>query len=135
MTDIRTLVIATLTGDATFRALTGWTADDPRIYWYFQADAVLSEAKPAYLTYNLIVRPEAPSAVVSPVIGFTIWGLELETVDLVAARLEALFDKQVLYTAGGKKLWGKLMNRTEDFQSEVQFAGQTLQFRFSWSTV
>lgn len=52
MSEIRALVFTVIRTDATFQALTGATASDPRIYWQFTPQKIqISASKPAYAIY------------------------------------------------------------------------------------
>jgi hypothetical protein len=132
---IREAVYTAIVTDAGFRVLTGWTATDPRCYWYFQGDAEISLTKRVYVTYTLLNTPE-PQAVSQPIYSFRIWAREedLEQMLLVRDRLRALFHQQIL-TVSGEPVYGKCVMEGDAFQPEQRFAGLNIQFRFGYSTV
>jgi hypothetical protein len=134
-TAIREAVYTTIVADATFRTLTGWTATDPRLYWYFQGDAELSGSKRAYITYTLLNTPE-PQAVSQPIYSFRIWAREedLDQMLLVRDRLKALFHQKLL-SVSSQPVYGKCVMEGDAFQPEQRFAGLNIQFRFGYSTV
>jgi hypothetical protein len=124
-----------IVADATFRTLSGWTATDPRLYWYFQGDAELSGTKRVYITYTLLNVSE-PEGVSQPIYSFRIWAREedLEQMLLVRNRLRALFHQQLL-AVSGQPVFGKVIMEGDAFQPEQRFAGLNVQIRFGYSTV
>lgn len=95
-------IIDALANDSQFKALTGATADDPRLYWYYQGDAVVSAEKPAYVTYALTASPEQTQALKNPSFTFVIWGKDATVVEAVRDRLVALFDNESALLLSGE---------------------------------
>lgn len=128
-------VLSALALDTALYELLGVTPADPRIYWYYNGDAVLSETQPAYITYMLINLPEIPGAVVSPILSLMIWGIDEQVVENVRDRVAALFGdeqgKELVFS--NQTVWSKKTNESDSYQETPHAAGRTMQYRFSWT--
>lgn len=135
MTDIRVLILTTLAADAAFRTAAGVTAEDPRVYWYYNGDSVVSETFPGYITYALISSGEPTHAVASPTFSFAIWARFDDVVAAIRDRLVALFHKQLLTTSTGRKVYCKVIQETDSFQTQPNYAGMMLHIRYDWLAI
>jgi len=137
MQGIEIKMISVIAGDATLQSLMGGDGDvssDPRVYWYYQGDAEVTSAKPAYITYAQLASPESSAGVGAPVYSMLVWGRDVDVVEQVRDRLETLFDK-VTYTSPSpysKAFYGRLIHEQDSFQEHSNFAGKTLHFRFGF---
>ena len=125
---------ALLVADASLKRLLGGTVSDPRIYWYYGGDALISLTLPAYITYALISHTEAAGAVESPIFSLALWAINAETLEDVSTRIETLLSDQN-YTIGGEKVHMRRINAADGTQASAQYAGKMLQYRLSWSRV
>lgn len=108
MKDIKAIIYSTITGDATFLALTGGGASDKRLYRNFPPEQV-DKTTPWVTFYTLaggLFGPDQIGDVQVPDIILTldIWGLDADAVDDVFDRLMILLNRQSL-TATGHKIF------------------------------
>lgn len=131
--DVKRAFLDSARADAALTALLKGTVGDPRIYWFFQAQAAgILDSGGAYIHYSLLNAPELRGGTGEPVFKFTIWSRDQETVESVRDRLFALWDKQKLTTGNGRILFGKCVHENDEFQEHDNFAGKTVHFRFGW---
>jgi hypothetical protein len=135
VTDIRDYIVATVGGDAAYRAATGARGDDLRFYWYYQGDSTIDDDYPGYVTYALISSAEPTAAIANPTFSFAIWARYDTTVNTIRDRLVALFHKKTHTTSTGRKLYSKVIQETDAFSSQPNFAGMMLHIRFGWLAI
>lgn len=133
MKDIRIRIADLLRSDVTLQGLLGGTATDPRVYWYYEGDATVGPAIPAYVTISNIATPETGGAVLSPLFSFVIWARRQETVEAVRDRLMVLLHKKILITdpPDSNRWYAKRTAEQDSFQHQPNFTGKTVHFRFS----
>ena len=136
-----TLIVATLSSDTTMRRLLGARTNDPRVYRYYEPDAVVSDTQPAYITVALTARPERTGAVREPVFTLALWGSRYEgVVETVRDRVLELLDfssrpKDYLTTESGEAVQPIVIGEHDSAQENTKFAGRQLVFRFGGSAV
>lgn len=138
MRDIPDLFLSRIGTDAAFVTLTNRTGDgDPRIYRYYNSDAVIDDPevdgsgpKPAYVTYALLASPGLNGGMKEPTYSFVIWARSVVVVEAVRDRLVALFDKRTLTTPAGRSVYVRLVHENDSFQEQPNYDGKTLHFRF-----
>lgn len=132
MVDLRQTLINTVSQDATFQSLTGAAGLDTRFYWYFNADARITVAQPAYVTYAMMTSAEKFRAVREPTFSMVVWGRDLLVVEQVAERIRALLDQQELTSPAGRTVYAKQISRSDSFQTQPNFAGIQVQYRMGY---
>lgn len=137
MIDIKDKILDVLRADTALMGLLGGTAADPRVYPYYEGQAIVNAQKPAYVTYSQSANPEATYAVENPVFTFVIWGRTWTQVERIRDRFRALLHKKILITDApdSRRLYTKVINEVDSFQQQPDFAGKTLHLRAGWSTV
>ncbi len=132
MQAIKQAILDAITGDTAFNTACGATADDPRLYWYYNGDAVIDPEKGlhAYVTYAMTARPEQTQAVLSPSLTFVVWAKDLDVVEVVSARLVAVLTRREGLLVNGEILWGEVVNEADQYQQQPQFAGRNMVIRF-----
>lgn len=135
---LREAFVARLADDTTFKALTGADANDGRLYAKDQADAVISETQPAYVTYLLLPHGETNTGLAQPTFSLIIWSKRGEVsggvnvgypaVKAVAAQVKTLFDK-VTWTASSARLRSRLVRESDTEDVEYGFVGRMMQVR------
>jgi hypothetical protein len=137
MIDIKDKLLDVARGDTALRGLLGGTVTDPRIYPYYEGKAEISAVKPAYITYSQSANPEPAFAIESPVFTWAIWGRTWTQVEAVRDRLRTLFQQQIYVTVSpySRRLYTKVINETDSFQQQPDFAGKTVHIRAGWLTV
>jgi len=150
MQDIAKKLIAVLRGDVAIQTLTGATAQDSRVYAYYEPEAYVETAAeallaggatmPAYLSMALLSKPNAGTyAVIHPVFSFAIWARDWDVVEAIRDRIAGtvlndvhtpgLLHKQVLTTGDGRKIYSKVVNENDSAQVQPDFRGRTLHVR------
>lgn len=127
--DFRDFLLRTIGEDGQFQTLTGATVEDPRIYWYYQGDARVSDTQPVFVTYTLMTMAEKFRATREPTASFIIWGRYIEAVEAVVVRLATLLDQQLHTTPQGDLVYTKQIAQSDSFQQQPDFAGIQMQFR------
>jgi hypothetical protein len=143
MLDVSRLLVATLRNDTAYKALTGATASDPRIYPYFNAGAVIdpSQGLKGYITYAQTANPERTSAVGGPVYSIAIWANNFDTAEAMLERVKALLNfagnEETTLTAptSGEQYQPYVVGEHWAAQENTKFAGINLQLRFGRSFV
>lgn len=140
MSELLRLIIATLSQDYTLQQLLGVRTRDPRIYHYYQGDAVISDEQRAYITLAMTANPERTWAVREPVITAAVWAIRGDIVDAVRERLLALLDftdrpHEYLETESGRKVQPILIAEHDSAQENTKFSGEQFTFRFGESAV
>lgn len=130
--DVLVKVSQTVTGDATIRTLTGWSAGDPRWYFYHRSDAVIDAARPAYMTYLLTANPESLQGVAPAVLSVIIWGHKRADVLAVRNRLRALLNKKTLVTSSNRKVRTRIVNEQDTYSEDTDFVGCQMQLRAAY---
>ena len=120
--------------DATLSGLMGMTVNDPRVYWFFNGDARITEESPVYVTYSNLSTP-ASGATSAPVLALNIWGKSIETVEAVRNRLVALCERRTLTSPGGRTVYAKFINEQDQYQEQPKFAGKVLHLQLSFLTL
>lgn len=133
--EIKKKLPAMLRNDTTLKPLLGSTATDPRVYHYYQPEAVIDDRQKAYITYAQLAFPEMTQSVGEPVFSLAVWGLNQETIEAVGERLVTLLHETPLTTLTGKPLWATKVGERDSFQENTKFAGKTYQFRFGFSRI
>lgn len=131
MQDIKEALLARANADTALSALLGATPADTRIYEYYQGDASVSVAQPAFITFANLAFPENFSGVARPTFSFVIWAAKFDVVEPIAMRLEALFHKRLFVTSIGRKLYTKRVHVNDTSQEQPNFAGKTVHYRVS----
>lgn len=131
MRHVKEAILDAIEADTAFATLTGATADDPRLYWYYNGDALVDQSHPAYVTYALTAGPQQATAVRQPSFTFVIWAKDTDVTEGVRDRLVALFE-HIGLNMGGKTLFGTLINEADQFQQQPQFAGRNMVFQFGY---
>jgi hypothetical protein len=134
---IREATLTRLQSDATFRTLTGATNADPRLYYRFFGDAVISDTQPVYVTYMLMPHNETAMGVAQPVFSFFLWSRPSGYTALkgVADRIQALFDRQV-WTVGSVRVQSRLIRQGDvDEVPGGQFTGRSMHVRVAFMDV
>src|SRR5687768_4184206 len=92
--DITRYMVDTLRNDAAYRALTGATSKDPRVYPYYEGSATIdpSTGRYGYITYALTADPERLAATGAPVFSIAVWADTDVRAQQMAARVDALFN-------------------------------------------
>jgi hypothetical protein len=133
--DIKRLFSNVITADPAMISLLGITADDPRFYWYYQGDAVISAEKPSFITYALINANEAMQAVWQPIFSMQIWAKKNAHTEKVASRLSDLFHKKNMTTPtvvdeeGPREVYTKVIHQNDIFQEQPSYAGTAIHIR------
>lgn len=130
--DVLVLLTTTITGDATYRSLTGYSASDPRWYFFHQGDAVIDAARPVYATYMLTSAPESGGGVRPPVVSVILWGKRRDQVLAVRNRLFALLDRKTLTTATNRRVRTRIVGESDTFQQEANYVGRQMQVRLAY---
>lgn len=130
--DALSTLVTLITGDATLRTLTGWSASDPRFYFYHRADAVIDAARPAYMTYLMSANPESVGGVSPVVLSIVIWGEERTPVLNVCDRMRALLHKKSFTTGTGRKIRTRIVGEQDTYNETADFIGRQLQLRVAY---
>lgn len=135
--DIKRLIVARLSTDATLRRLLGIRAGvpDPRVYAYYQPSALVDADRPAYITYAQTSWPGSTSATGQPVFNLAIWGISWEAVEPVRQRLLELFDEKLVATVAARQFFATVVNQHDNYQEDTKFASVILQVQFGFSRV
>lgn len=124
--DIKEKLVDVIASDSTIQALLGIVNygdpdADPRIYWYYQGDAILDERFPAYITYAL-VGAGSPQATWNPTFSFNIWARTSKHAQAVATRLKHLVHKKT-FSTGLQEFFCTIVHFNDIFQEQPKFAG------------
>lgn len=130
--DVLEKITQTVTGDPTMRALTGWSASDPRWYFYHRSAAVLDPNRPAYMTYLLTSSPETTMGVSANMLSVIIWGRTRSAVLDTRARLKTLLDKVTLTSGSGRKFRTRFVNEQDTYSEEADFVGRQIAIRAAY---
>ena len=134
------LMVGTLRADPTLARLLGVQAADPRVYRYYEPDAVIDADRKAYITIALTADPERTGAVNQPTFTLAIWGGKYEYVEQVYLRVLDLLDfttrpAEYLTTASGVQVQPVRVGAHDSAQENTKFAGRQLTLRFGASAV
>lgn len=137
MDDIKLKLLDMMRTDPTLQALLGGSATDPRVYMYYQGDALIDPEHPGYITFSNISTPEAVQAVENPVFSLVVWTRTWARCEEIRDRLRALFHQRILITAApdSRRLYTKLVGEQDSYQDQPKYAGKTIRLRAGWSTV
>lgn len=130
--DVLVLLTTTITGDTTYRTLTGYSASDPRWYFFHQGDAVVDATRPVYATYMLTASPESGGGVRPPVVSVILWGKRRDQVLAVRNRLLTLLDRRTLTTTTGRRVRTRIVGESDTFQPETNYVGRQMQVRMAY---
>lgn len=130
--DVLTLLTATVTGDATYRTLTGYSIADPRWYYFYKGDALVDTSHPVYATYMMTTSPESGGGVRPPVVSVILWGKRRDLVLAVRNRLHALLDRKTLTTTTGRRVRTRIVGESDTYQQEGDFVGRQMQVRMAY---
>ena len=133
--DVNQMLQQRLGGDSALVSLLGRTPDDPRVYPYYNGDAIINASQRAYVTYAKTSFPERVTATGDPIWNLTLWAINWTVAAAVRDRLVALFDEQFVTTPAGVPLWGTKVNEHDNYQEDTKFASIVVQFRFGFSRV
>lgn len=134
------LMVGTIRSDPTLIRLLGVRSTDPRVYRYYEPDAVISDAQKAYITIALVADPERTGAVQQPTFTLAIWGIKYEYVEQVYMKVLELLDfttrpSEYLTTASGVQVQPIKLGSHDSAQENTKFAGRQLTLRFGASAV
>lgn len=136
MDDIKLKLLDMMRTDPTLQALLGGSPPDPRVYMYYQGDALIDSQHPAYITFSNISTPEAVQAVENPVFSIVVWSRTWSRCEEVRDRLRDLFHKKIFVTTpDSRRIYTKLVGEQDSYQDQPKYAGKTMQLRAGWSTV
>jgi len=135
MRDIPEAFLLKLASDSQLQTLLGIgrNGDDPRIYLYYNSDALLDEEMGlfGYITYAQLAAPEQTGGTEGPVYSFVIWARDPDITEQVRDRLVNLLNKKALVTTV-RTVYGKKVQENDSYQEQPKFAGKTLHFRFGY---
>lgn len=138
MDDILQKLQDVLRDDATLQTLLGGTAADPRVYLYYLAEALITEAMQAYITVAL-TNTRSTGAVTTPSYTVAIWARGQSRVEAVRDRIAGthaspggLLHKQYHQTDVGRRLYTKVVGEVDRFQPHPNFSGKQLIVQASW---
>ncbi len=130
--DLRESLLARIRTDTTFKTLTGATSQDPRLYYRFQPNPVLSPTQKVYATYFLLGDNERIMGVLEPIYAFTLWARDTEVgyeaLRDVRNRIHTLVDRQT-WTVGSDIVQGRNVREMDTDDPPNGFIGRVLHLR------
>jgi|OpeIllAssembly_1097287.scaffolds.fasta_scaffold00003_22 hypothetical protein len=136
MDDIKLKLLDLMRTDPTLQAYLGGSVTDPRVYMYYQGDALIDSQHPAYITFSNISTGEAASAVEEPVFSVVVWSRTWSRCEEIRDRLRALFHKKIFVTTpDSRRIYTKFVGEQDSYQDQPKYAGKTIRLRAGWSTV
>jgi hypothetical protein len=130
--DLRESALSRISGDTTFKTLTGATSSDPRLYYRYSDTVGLSTGQKTYAVYALINRRESRDGILDPVLQFVIWSREefYETLSDTRDRIAALLDRQT-WTVGSQRVQGRIVFEADTDLPNDGLVGKMMQIRIA----
>lgn len=136
MNDLKQMIVSMLSSNSSLVSLLGVTVTDPRIYYYYNGEADISEDSPGYITYTMLSSPETSRGVNTPVFSLRVWALSNEHASKISDAMKEMWDKKEFSTVGtpefpSRTVRGRLVNSVDVFQEQPNYAGVDCHYRFS----
>jgi hypothetical protein len=122
--ELKNYIIQIVANDAVIQGITGWTADDPRVYeWFPGVDPAFNSTYPAYLIYRVIGHGRGLEFVDRAEPGdlffhFDILAMDSEKTSDIAEQLETLLDLYGPFETFSYKVGNVI--RTENFEMPTE---------------
>ncbi|MEW6613944.1 MAG: hypothetical protein AB1401_00510 [Thermodesulfobacteriota bacterium] len=137
MKEIKDFLYKLIRNDATFKSLTGADSKDPRIYFFYPPDdVVVSDEKPCYVTYYLGAGAGLPDPHVNSVqrpdevYTFDIWGKDIDVIEDVFERIDALFFETNRFETSGYRILRASRERQNDLPDpDDEFRRKIVEYR------
>lgn len=127
-------VMTMLSTDSVVQALTGGRpSTDPRVYWFYQADAVLTVEYPAYISFAQMSSGRERGGVTEPVYSFRVYAYDLAVCQAIVTRMNQLFDG-VVNTLGAGTVTSEKVQASDLFDQANKFAGREVHYSFGVQT-
>jgi hypothetical protein len=124
MKELKDYIIQVVANDAIIQSITGWTADDQRVYeWYPAFDPTFTTTYPAFLIYRVLGYGRGPEFVDRAEVGdrffhFDIFAMDSDKTSDIAEQLANLLDLYGPFETSSYKVENVIM--VEDFEMPVE---------------